>query len=676
MRHFTLLILTTLLLSCSTKISDLEKALIYAAENRPELEKVLNHYSKNPDDNLKYKSAVFLIENMPYHYYYEGDLLDRYSNIYEEMMRVQEPDVVVESFRNKYGAFSSQRLKLCEDIKYITSDFLINNIEFGFKVWEEQPWGKNVSFDDFCMYILPYRVNIEQPVEWRQYLYDKYNPLLDSLRKNGEASDPLAAARIIMDALCLEEKFFTTSMEHIPLRTPLLIEKHRAASCRNMADLTVYVLRALGIPSGIEYLPIHGRVNAGHCWTFILDKDGNTFTSDYLNCPIIPAVENLHFTAKIYRETFNINTAIRDEVSKFKNQPAPYLRYPKFIDVTELYCKEKSHSFSIPDTFRVFNNKENIAYLCTSHLRDWHPIDMAKIENGKITFDKLKWDYYFDRDTLMSGLTKEAFAILPDPVKDYIETIVFRLAYWNNGRMEYLTDPFTVDKNNNIVFIKPDEEDKNQICVFSKFDPLSDGFVQFLPDGVFEASNDKNFNNADTLFQIKEIPFRLFNIQSINVNKKYRYIRYKGADNSDCSISEIQVFEDSNILKGTPYGYIVGDAVKDHTYEKAFDGDPYTSFYSPNNSGDWVAIDLGRPCDISKIIFTPRNRDNFIRIDDRYELFYLKANTWNSLGMQTATSDSLIFESVPSNSLLYLKNHTRGNDERIFIYKDGVQVFL
>ena len=197
-----------------------------------------------------------------------------------------------------------------------------------------------------------------------------------------------------------------------------------------------------------------------------------------------------------------------------------------------------------------------------------------------------------------------------------------------------------------------------------------------MPGGTFEGSNDKNFENVDTLFQIKEIPFRLFNKQQININKKFRYIRYKGADNSDCGISEIQIYGDSDVLKGAPYGYINGDEIKDHSYDKAFDGDPYTSFYSPNPSGDWVGIDLGKPCSISQIIFTPRNRDNFIRIDDMYELFCLKDNSWGSLGIQTTKSDSLIFENVPSNSLLYLKNHTRGNEERIFIYKDGVQVFL
>lgn len=42
------------------------------------------------------------------------------------------------------------------DIKKLTSDFLIRNIDLAFQVWKE-PWAKEVSSNDFCRYILPYR---------------------------------------------------------------------------------------------------------------------------------------------------------------------------------------------------------------------------------------------------------------------------------------------------------------------------------------------------------------------------------------------------------------------------------------------------------------------------------------------------------------------------------------
>ena len=59
-------------------------------------------------------------------------------------------------------------LKVEEDVKFITSEYLINNIELAFKVWMEQPWGKNISFDVFCEEILPYRVGKEPLENWRE----------------------------------------------------------------------------------------------------------------------------------------------------------------------------------------------------------------------------------------------------------------------------------------------------------------------------------------------------------------------------------------------------------------------------------------------------------------------------------------------------------------------------
>jgi hypothetical protein len=64
-----------LLSACRPKndTSILEQVLALAGENRGELEKVLTRYQQSPGDSLKYRAACFLIENMPYYYYFEGE---------------------------------------------------------------------------------------------------------------------------------------------------------------------------------------------------------------------------------------------------------------------------------------------------------------------------------------------------------------------------------------------------------------------------------------------------------------------------------------------------------------------------------------------------------------------------------------------------------------------------
>ena len=87
-----------------------------------------------------------------------------------------------------------------------------------------------------------------------------------------------------------------------------------------------------------------------------------------------------------------------------------------------------------------------------------------------------------------------------------------------------------------------------------------------------------------------------------------------------------------------------------------------------------AGLDLGKSYRVSKAIYTPRNDVSFIYKDNIYELFYWDKGCWNSLGRQTAVADSLVY-TVPQNALLYLKNHTTGNDERIFEYENGKQIF-
>mgnify|MGYP000281716549 CR=1 FL=1 len=69
--------IVSVFVSCKDKAL-IDVALESAGSNRTELEKVLAHYSERPEDSLKLKAAIFLIENMPYHYTMESDVLSKY----------------------------------------------------------------------------------------------------------------------------------------------------------------------------------------------------------------------------------------------------------------------------------------------------------------------------------------------------------------------------------------------------------------------------------------------------------------------------------------------------------------------------------------------------------------------------------------------------------------------
>ena len=50
------------------------------------------------------------------------------------------------------------------DIHKISSAYLIESIDLAFEVWENRPWSKYYSFEDFCEYIFAYMIENE-PLE-------------------------------------------------------------------------------------------------------------------------------------------------------------------------------------------------------------------------------------------------------------------------------------------------------------------------------------------------------------------------------------------------------------------------------------------------------------------------------------------------------------------------------
>ena len=155
MMWLTLVIMMWGIISCRTQEEKcLEEVLSLPLANKEELQKVLDHYK---DDSLKYQAVCFLIRNMPFHAGYEGNALKHYYQYFDIYAQGKlGPHEVIDSL--KENSFSVSQLKRIEDIANIDSSLLVQNVDWAFKVWREQPWGKNVSFDNFCEFVLPYRL--------------------------------------------------------------------------------------------------------------------------------------------------------------------------------------------------------------------------------------------------------------------------------------------------------------------------------------------------------------------------------------------------------------------------------------------------------------------------------------------------------------------------------------
>ena len=171
MRHIYYIILACYLLaSCQVNNRQLSNALKVAGDNRLELEAVLDHYKNNPE---KLAAARFLIENMPAHRSYKGDEIHQYYEIAKDVLAsglspVEQRDSLL--YVSDY-MFPGLEDRTVSDIRVIKSDFLIRSIDQAFDEWKNRPWAQHVTFDQFCEWLLPYKVvELQEMDSWRDTL--------------------------------------------------------------------------------------------------------------------------------------------------------------------------------------------------------------------------------------------------------------------------------------------------------------------------------------------------------------------------------------------------------------------------------------------------------------------------------------------------------------------------
>ncbi|MDB5158860.1 MAG: hypothetical protein JWR50_3567, partial [Mucilaginibacter sp.] len=206
----TQIILIFGILSCNSynykADSLLEKALQDAGTNRVELEKVLNHYS-SAKDSLKLKSAIFLIKYMPGKYAKVFPEYDSYTPVFDTLAKLNEEyeKIYKDDHAEFYKHYKKTALdyflvehhikrssdlifEIKEDIKTVTADYLIENIDYAFKAWQ-MPWNRSLRFSDFCEFMLPYRYGNEELQPWRKAFYEENIHLLDSFKND---KDPVS----------------------------------------------------------------------------------------------------------------------------------------------------------------------------------------------------------------------------------------------------------------------------------------------------------------------------------------------------------------------------------------------------------------------------------------------------------------------------------------------------
>ena len=206
--------------------------------------------------------------------------------------------------------------------------------------------------------------------------------------------------------------------------------ENKLGRCEDMTNLTIYAMRAMGIPVMSDFTPYWAKTGNNHAWNAIIDTTGKVII--FMGAESNPGVYKLNRAiSKVYRKTFakqqNSLAAIKDEWEK-----APrYINRNNIVDVTGDYVPVADVNLTLE---KDVPDSTNYAYICVFNTGEWKAIQWSKIaDNRKVTFTDMGKDiaylpaYYVSEKIIPSGkqfiLTKEGAIVFNEADKTNLISI-------------------------------------------------------------------------------------------------------------------------------------------------------------------------------------------------------------------------------------------------------------
>ena len=638
--------------SCTRDDLYVHYALKAAGENRKELKSVLKHYRTADKDPLKLKAAKYLIANMPGHYSYRDTAAigSYYRQSLEILGTGPSPDWQRDTLRQiSERDYPGLTRNVVSDVQIMTADYLIQNIDHAFTQWKTRPWAKHLTYEEFRDWLLPYKVTELQSFDdWREVLSSYYSDSISTVPANDfERNSIYGAIEIVRNEIHSKQsaiglRVIWEGQAGIPLRSAETWTHMTYGSCMDYVTMGTAAFRSLGLPAAVDQVPSWGRNSEGHSWyAFLSDRGVETPTMNSLIVGAGMGFYPYERIPKVWRSSYALN---RDRV-KYRNTAKyvyPFDQYQH--DVTDHYYRTSDIQVQICKDIKLKDKYVYIAMAVNQGGPQWRVLDFGRIKRGKACFSNM------GRNML------------------YIA-----LGYDGNGFVP-ISNPFILGKDGSMEYIHYDGQDaKTTSCDLKRKYYESWNVVdqrRKILGAKIQCSDRADFSNAVTLLTIDAtfIP----HLMPLAPLRSYRYWRYMSPAGSWGNISELSFHDASgNRIEGR--GIANAEAGQD-AIDRAFDGNLLSNFEINQPDGNWVGMDFGKPTVVSYASVSPRSDDNDVCPGNEYELFYFDGTQWRSLGYQVAESNMLHYDDIPLNALLWLRNYTRGNNERPFIMKENGEI--
>ncbi len=391
----SLFVLTTTLYSCQDRGNNLSLVLKTAGDNRLELETVLNHYRKEDCNPLKLRAAEYLIRNLPAHYsYLDEDVYSYYDYaalILSDTMLTpeQQRDSLLTITDCKYSDLPSN---IVPDAQIIKADFLIDNIDKSFNQWDTCPWAKQLTFDEYLEWLLPYKaVELQELDHWRDTLLAYFGTgLAHPIKNDVEYNTTLGVADMIRnDVNSRLHRYGLYTRAGLPLLSAYLQVHQTFGNIQDYALTAVLAFRSAGIPAVLDETPVGSRYTAASKWFVILSDKGDELSSEWdVSTQIGWGFFPYERGPKVYRNTYMINEE-RREYKKHAKFQYPFDLGKK--DITSKYFLTSDLSIPIDNTVKKCL-KDKYVYIASAVRSEEHPweiVDFGVLKHGKARFHNM-----------------------------------------------------------------------------------------------------------------------------------------------------------------------------------------------------------------------------------------------------------------------------------------------
>ena len=153
-----------------------------------------------------------------------------------------------------------------EDLKSVTSEFLLDNCELAYKAREEAPWGQEIPEDVFFAYVLPFANLNEKRESWRKDFHYRFSDIM-----RNSASAYQAAARLNNEMFEMVGVSYSTKRPKAD-QAPYESMDAGLASCTGLSILLIDACRSIGVPARFVGTPMWYNNSGNHSWVEVWDK--------------------------------------------------------------------------------------------------------------------------------------------------------------------------------------------------------------------------------------------------------------------------------------------------------------------------------------------------------------------------------------------------------------------